>query len=134
MSLENDRAKSPAFLPVAVTIGLTFLVGVPCHVASYQSPAGSALAVTERAHRTREALPGEERTRESRGAAGRSLLARRHGRCGGGPEVRRQRWRRSSGGGGVLFPHDPASLRAKLADAHERRPPARPTQRVLRAP
>ena len=41
--------------------------------------------------------------------------------------------RGAEGGGGVLLADDAASLRAELADAHERRPSARPAQRVLRA-
>jgi hypothetical protein len=89
-------------------------------------------AEPERPHGAREALPGEgcpgQADRESR----RHVLARRDRRRGGRPSLRRQRGAGAGGGGGVLRADDAAPLRAELAHADERRPPARPALGVLR--
>ena len=66
--------------------------------------------------------------------AGGDVLARGDGRRRGGSRgTARREDAGAGGGGGVLRADDAAPLRAELADAHERRPSARPALGVLRA-
>ena len=91
-------------------------------------------AVAERPDRAREALPRARPPGQAHRDARGHVLARGHRRRRGGPPLRRERRPGPGPGRGVLRPHDPAPVRAQLADADERGAAVRPALRLLRAP